>query len=147
MPHGEAGASRGWDQGAGASTAYGQGYSSARGASARGYAAGSGGAEVPSNSAYPPANSYSGEGAGAKPYSRRHEEGYGTNYGAGTSSGAGYSGYGRGPGQGGYSDYSDYSTFGQAWSSGQQAQGPAPRGGAGGGALRGQRDNRGANPY
>merc|ERR1719232_894992 len=144
MPHGEAGSSRGWHQGAGASTAYGQGYSSARGATPRGYAAGSGGAEVPSNSAYPPANSYSGEGAGAAPYSRRGEEGYGTNYGAGTSSGAGYSGYRRGPGQGGYSDYSDYSSFGQAWSSGQQAQGPAARGG--GGALRGQRDNRGANP-
>merc|ERR550534_564501 len=93
MPHGEAGASRGWDQGAGPSTAYGQGYSSGRGA--RGYAAGSGGAEVPSNSAYPPANSYSGAGDGAAPYSRRGEAGYGTNYGAGTSSGAGYGGYSR----------------------------------------------------
>ena len=151
MPHGEAGASRGWDQGAGPSTAYGQGYSSGRGTGgARGYAAGSGGAEVPSNSAYPPANSYSGAGDVTAPYSRRGEAGYGTNYGAGTSSGAGYGGYGGGPGQGGYSDYSDYSTFGQAWSSGQgghsghQAQGPAARGGAGGGALRGhQRDNRG----
>ena len=69
-----------------------QGYSSSIGATARGYAAGSGRAEEPSNSAYPPAESYLGEGARAAPYSRRGK-GYGTNYRAGTRSRAGYSGY------------------------------------------------------
>ena len=131
MVPGEAGAGRGWDQsyhgqGAGPSRGHPQGYSSGGGRY------GGGGAEVPSNSAYPPANSYSEAGpAGQAPY-----------YGAGSSSG-GYSGYG-GQGQGGYSDYS---SFGQTWSSGQG--GAAQGGGAGGGGpFRGhQRYTRGAIRY
>ena len=127
MVPGEAGASRDWDlsyygQGAGPSRGRPQGYSSGGGRF------GGGGAEIPSNSAYPPANSYSEAGqAGQAPY-----------YGAGSSSG-GYTGY-RGQGQGGYSGFS---SLGQTWSSGQ---GGAAKGG--GGPLMGhQRYTRGANCY
>ena len=123
----------GWDKSyhgkrAGPSRGHPQGYSSGGGRF------GGGGAEIPSNSAYPPANSYSEAGpAGQAPY-----------YGASSSSG-GYSGYG-GQGQGGFSDYSGYSRFGQTWSSGQG--GAAQGGGPGGGPLRGlQRHTRGAKPY
>ena len=127
MVPGEARAGRGWDQSyhgqaAGPSRGHPQGYSSGGGSF------GGGGAEVPSNSAYPPANSYSEAGpTGQAPY-----------YGAGSSSG-GYTGY-RGQGQGGYSGFS---SLGQTWSSGQ---GGAAKGG--GGPLMGhQRYTRGANRY